>query len=130
MHAVFFCENCRKPVSLDAVECPHCGSRFTAVQCPRCSFVGKAKLFSGGCPQCGFLAPAASGPGDDAEPGVAKRRRAPSAAPRSGATANGRAGRPTRSRRHNGLPGWFYATASILLALVLVALVVIILRLK
>lgn len=126
-HAVFYCENCRKPVPLESIECPHCGSRFTAVQCPRCSFVGEARLFSGGCPQCGFLAPVEGGrpvvKGKPA-PDLPASRRADAAGTRMRA---GAAGRETRS---GGLPGWFYVLAAILLALVVLALGYILFKLK
>ena len=118
-HAVFFCENCAKPVPLDAEECPHCHSRFTAVQCPECSFVGEARLFSSGCPQCGFLSKGSEavsaqplGEGDfDLPPEVQEPT-------------------PRRSylRSKNRLPGWFYTVASILLLIVLIGLGVILFK--
>lgn len=42
-------------MSLRAERCPHCGRRFDAVKCPQCSFMGRADLFTDGCPSCGYL---------------------------------------------------------------------------
>ena len=35
--------------------CPHCGSSFIAVGCPKCGYEGKASEFGDGCPSCGYL---------------------------------------------------------------------------
>ncbi len=123
--AVFYCESCSRPVPLDAEICPHCGSRFTAVQCPKCSFVGEAPQFATGCPQCGYLAPevrrtrvrpapAASATGQ-APPAQTIRREQPP--------------RPKRGfRSQSRLPPWFYSFASLLLLLVLAGLIMLLLR--
>ena len=122
--ALFYCENCRKTVPLEAELCPHCGRRFTAVQCPQCSYVGKAYLFSDGCPQCGYLGPAAGrrGAGEaQAIGGIPTPSPAP-LRPKGGGRGRAAAGQT--------LPSWFYALASVLLVLVLVALVFVLLRMR
>ncbi len=48
----FICDYCGSRVNIDDTECENCGSGFTDVRCPRCNFVGNAKRFSDGCPQC------------------------------------------------------------------------------
>jgi hypothetical protein len=118
--ATFFCENCGKPVPLDAEECPHCGSRFTAVHCPKCSFVGKATLFTAGCPRCGFLSSAPTERNSRAEKREAPLGRREKGSLRLGACRGGT----------SHLPGWFYTVASILLLIALVGLFVIIIGLK
>ncbi len=126
-HTTFYCENCAKPVPLDAEECPHCGSRFTAVQCPQCSYIGKAKLFANGCPECGFLAP-------DGEPGpkfhvtyADEALEEPSA---GGAASSGEELKPIPAYRRSTsrLPGWFYSLASVLLLALLIGLLFLIFR--
>lgn len=108
-HSTFHCENCGKPVPLDAEECPHCGSRFIAVECPRCSYVGEPYRFTSGCPKCGY-----------SYEGPQQKVATPSST------------RPRRVNlgRKSSLPGWFYTVASIFLLLVLVGLAVIILNSK
>lgn len=127
MHATFYCENCGKPVPLDAEECPHCQSRFTAVQCPQCSFIGPSRLFSAGCPQCGYLSTSM------ASLGLRPPQRM-SQANAVAQTAEEKSELPpvTRSYRKssNRLPGWFYTLASITLLVALIALIVIALNLK
>jgi DNA-directed RNA polymerase subunit RPC12/RpoP len=121
--ATFFCDNCAKPVPLDAAECPHCGSRFTAVQCPQCSFVGKAELFSEGCPECGYLSPTTgSGP-------LTFARNSAAGAPRSTPQNAELKPLPAYRKSESHMPGWFYTLTSILLLAVLVVLMIIILRL-
>ena len=126
--ASFFCDNCGKPVPLDAQECPHCGSRFTAVQCPQCSFVGKGELFSEGCPECGYLSPTTG-----SEPLVF----APNAAPNVEAGARkatpqdgGLKPLPAYRKSTSRLPGWFYSLTSLLLLAVLVVLLILFFRLQ
>ncbi len=52
--ARFFCEHCGKEVKVNARVCNHCGSFFSAVRCPKCSFSGAGELFLHGCPRCGY----------------------------------------------------------------------------
>lgn len=52
--ARFFCEHCGKEVKVNARICTHCGSFFSAVRCPKCSFSGAGELFLHGCPRCGY----------------------------------------------------------------------------
>ncbi len=144
-HAVFFCENCGKPVPLDAEECPHCHSRFTAVQCPKCSFIGEGKLFASGCPRCGYLAQPydfeptsgvsrTSADGSGSATGPQNPKTGGQGAGGENATANEEQGTtaplPKYRRSSARLPGWFYTVASILLMIVLIILGVIILNLK
>ncbi len=65
----FFCENCGSHVSANAKKCPNCGKEFVAVRCPKCYFSGKQELFTGGCPVCGYSAPA-SGEAGETVPGA------------------------------------------------------------
>ncbi len=51
----YYCGNCSREVSANAVVCPYCGSSFTAVRCPRCGFEGKPAIFADGCPSCGYM---------------------------------------------------------------------------
>ena len=55
-NARFFCEQCGAEVRAGAQTCPSCGSRFTAVRCPRCGYEGAAPEFRDGCPVCGYAA--------------------------------------------------------------------------
>lgn len=50
----FFCEFCGSQVRAADRICPHCGSFFSKVRCPACGFQGDNKLFTKGCPVCGF----------------------------------------------------------------------------
>lgn len=128
MHATYYCENCGKPVPLDAEECPHCQSRFTAVQCPQCSFIGAARLFAAGCPRCGYLS---TGPTQQAPEPVQRTQQPDAKAP---ASQDAPEDAPSVVRQYrkstNRLPGWFYTVASIGLLAVLIALMVIALHLK
>jgi len=53
----FFCDNCGTEVAQNAKACARCGRFFASVRCPSCGFVGSDKVFSGGCPSCGYSAP-------------------------------------------------------------------------
>gem|GEM_PF-1745104 len=53
--ARYYCGNCSRDVSSNASVCPYCGSSFTAVRCPKCSYEGKPPEFKDGCPVCGYL---------------------------------------------------------------------------
>lgn len=131
--AAFYCENCGKPVPLDAEACPHCQSRFTAVQCPQCSFIGAARLFSAGCPQCGYLAPElARRQGGGGRPVPAGKAVGPEPGDKPRRNDTREASTVTRSYRKSSsrLPGWFYTVASIVLLAALVALGFIALHLK
>lgn len=127
-HAAFFCENCGKPVPLNAKECPHCGSRFTAVQCPECSYVGEARLFASGCPRCGYLAPQFA-PGAQSAQGSPAPSAGDSPAGQGEGTETREAVRSYR-RSSSRLPGWFYTVASIALLVILIALGVVVIHLK
>jgi predicted nucleic acid-binding Zn ribbon protein len=50
----FFCEFCKSQVPRDAGSCAVCGSKFSAVRCPKCGGAGSASAFSDGCPFCGY----------------------------------------------------------------------------
>lgn len=128
MQAAFYCENCGKPVPLDAEACPHCQSRFTAVQCPQCSFVGASRLFTAGCPRCGYLS---AGLAPRAAPPAQRIAQSEPVAQQSG-DADEDVPPVVRQYRKstNRLPGWFYTVASIGLLIALIALMVIVLHLK
>ncbi len=51
----YYCGNCSREVSANALVCPHCRSSFTAVRCPRCGFEDKPAMFADGCPSCGYM---------------------------------------------------------------------------
>ncbi|MDP3179404.1 MAG: zinc ribbon domain-containing protein [Spirochaetaceae bacterium] len=63
----YFCESCGAEVRADAKICPHCGSFFSSVKCPRCGHIGESADFRAGCPVCGY-ALAANPPPDDIKP--------------------------------------------------------------
>lgn len=52
--AKFFCENCGSEVPQKAKVCTKCGKFFSFTRCPRCFYTGDAKLFTHGCPECGY----------------------------------------------------------------------------
>jgi len=54
--ARFFCDNCGARVDRNTRCCPQCGCYFEFVRCPQCGFTGEEKLFSKGCPDCGYCA--------------------------------------------------------------------------
>jgi len=53
--ARYYCGNCSQEVSSNATSCPHCGSSFTGVKCPKCSYEGNPGEFRDGCPVCGYM---------------------------------------------------------------------------
>ena len=55
MKPLYYCGNCSREVSSNAAVCPYCGSSFTAVRCPKCSYEGKPLEFRDGCPSCGYM---------------------------------------------------------------------------
>lgn len=52
--AKFYCESCGYEVPQNARFCEHCGKFFTFVRCPSCYFTGESKIFTNGCPKCGY----------------------------------------------------------------------------
>ena len=100
----FYCADCGEPVPEKARKCTHCGSIFTAVRCPKCSFEGKGELFESGCPACGYLV---AGGGEV------------SASPRAQAAGH-------QSTR--GISPWFARIVGIVLLAVITMLVYLILR--
>ncbi|GHV80854.1 hypothetical protein AGMMS49944_26450 [Spirochaetia bacterium] len=58
MGARFICEHCGASVKRDSKSCPQCGRPFANVLCPVCGFEGAERLFSAGCPSCGYTAEA------------------------------------------------------------------------
>lgn len=55
MKARYYCGNCSREVSSNAAVCPYCGSSFSAVRCPKCSYEGRPAEFRDGCPTCGYM---------------------------------------------------------------------------
>jgi DNA-directed RNA polymerase subunit RPC12/RpoP len=53
--ARYYCGNCSREVSSNSSTCPYCGSSFTAVRCPKCSYEGRPAEFRDGCPACGYM---------------------------------------------------------------------------
>jgi len=111
--ARFFCEHCGKEVKASARVCTHCGSFFSAVRCPKCSFSGAGELFLHGCPRCGYAGGA--GDTDQIETAFEFSLDSPS------------------KRRNSGsgiqLPPWFYFVVIGVLGLSFVVLVLIYLNL-
>lgn len=101
--AKYYCEKCGAEVKRTASNCPSCGMPFSAVKCPRCSFVGEAGLFEDGCPSCGYTA---------ASFDTGKLRQAPQVAGRS------------REYPKKGAPGWFYWLLGGILIVLLVVFIV------
>jgi ribosomal protein L40E len=56
----FFCEFCKAEVPEDATSCSVCGSKFSAVRCPKCGNTGPKNTFTDGCPVCGYASKASS----------------------------------------------------------------------
>lgn len=52
--AKFYCESCGSEVPQNAKFCGTCGKFFTFVRCPNCQHTGDSKLFTNGCPNCGY----------------------------------------------------------------------------
>ena len=52
--AKFYCESCGSEVPQNAKFCGTCGKFFTFVRCPNCLFTGESKIFTNGCPKCGY----------------------------------------------------------------------------
>lgn len=52
--AKFYCESCGAEVPQNAKFCGTCGKFFTFVRCPNCYFSGDSKIFTNGCPKCGY----------------------------------------------------------------------------
>lgn len=52
--AKFFCEYCNSEVKDNSTYCQICGKYFISVKCPKCGQIGEQKLFSNGCPSCGY----------------------------------------------------------------------------
>jgi DNA-directed RNA polymerase subunit RPC12/RpoP len=100
--AVYYCGNCSRAVNAEAAVCPHCGSIFTSVRCPRCGFEGRAAAFRDGCPSCGYL--------------MSREERSRSV---SGAV----------KRTKAGMPGRFYRVSGIIL-LVLFAILIVLLLMR
>jgi len=57
METKFYCNKCRNEVAPNANQCPYCGERFNAVQCPVCKLIGTPDTFMRGCPSCGYVNP-------------------------------------------------------------------------
>ena len=126
MEKKFFCENCGHAVPGDADVCPHCGSSFRAVKCPKCGFTGKPDLFAAGCPICGYLSENLT-----AKYSVRQTGFEPAQKPKS-APIPTEVSLPTevyRKERKKALPDWFYPLAGLVLLGIIIALVVMYLKL-
>ena len=108
MGARFFCENCGAEVQRNSKTCPRCGQSFADILCPACGFTGEARLFSAGCPVCGYTA------GPVSESGNPKPAPAPS-------KPGGRSARPGKFAA-DAPPAWAYVLAILALACVFVLL--------
>lgn len=105
----FYCENCHREVRPSAKVCPHCGRFFTAVRCPTCSYVGEAREFVRGCPNCGYAADVSA-----AAEGFETFDLSPAG---------------VRPRARSGVPAWVYPLAAGIILLLFGGLVLIYLRL-
>jgi uncharacterized membrane protein YvbJ len=75
MGARFICEHCGAVVRRDSKSCPKCGRPFANILCPACGFEGEERLFSAGCPACGYTS---GNPGNaTAKAAVPKQRKRP-----------------------------------------------------
>lgn len=99
----FFCENCKREVSVRDKVCPGCGKFFSDVRCPKCGFTGRGSLFQAGCPKCGYLNPALQDI-EILEPGTFEIQ-------------------PAREPDRNSLPPWFFMAVTLGLAIILSVLV-------
>lgn len=52
--AKFYCESCGSEVPQNAKFCGTCGKFFTFTRCPQCLYTGESKIFTNGCPKCGY----------------------------------------------------------------------------
>jgi hypothetical protein len=103
----FFCENCKKEVSVRDKICPHCGKFFSDVRCPKCNFTGTGDLFYSGCPKCGYLNPAlmdgSGGNYGDIEI----------------VNLDAFESRPVISEKRKTVPAWFFLAVTLALAFIL-----------
>ncbi|TFG65226.1 MAG: hypothetical protein E4H36_00550 [Spirochaetales bacterium] len=112
MKKQFFCENCNRSVPKEALTCPHCGSSFQAVKCPKCGFTGNTDMFAAGCPICGYLSDS-----------FARRTVKP---------AESLTPQPSHipeTKRKKALPDWFYPVAGVILLGIIIAIVIMYLKL-
>ena len=55
MKARFYCDSCGAEVRGRSAKCPSCGKTFAAVRCPRCGYEGPPADFVRGCRLCGYM---------------------------------------------------------------------------
>lgn len=58
----YYCEHCGAEVKRNSKICPHCGSFFSSVKCPKCEYSGRVSEFDHGCPVCGYRERATAAP--------------------------------------------------------------------
>jgi predicted amidophosphoribosyltransferase len=109
----YYCEFCGSLVRLGDRICPHCGSFFSQVRCPVCSFEGESHLFRQGCPSCGF----ASKDQPEAKPTARPAAKAKAAAPRPGLEPAYTV-RPPAPKRQGGMPAWVLAVLVLLFVVI------------
>ena len=107
--AQFFCEECGTEVRMNASKCPSCGKNFSAVRCPKCSYVGQPGEFAKGCPNCGYSEEDVSTPSP--KPEGAK------------ASAQGPGREPGRSSSR-GLSSIFYTIVGFILLAAIILLII------
>ncbi len=95
----FFCEFCGAEVKQNDKICKKCGKFFASVKCPKCGKTGDSRLFSDGCPVCGYAVPPDT--------------------PFPARNAGRRQSAGDRAHRHSDdpLPLWVYAGAGLLCAI-------------
>ncbi|WP_369413689.1 zinc-ribbon domain-containing protein [Brucepastera parasyntrophica] len=69
--AKFFCESCGNEVKQNDKICSHCGRFFSSVKCPKCGLSGNSRMFTRGCPKCGY----AFGGGEEDKRGAVRARK-------------------------------------------------------
>ena len=53
MDTIFTCKQCKGRVLRDTMQCPHCGSWLSGIECGHCGYVGREDEFIGDhCPSC------------------------------------------------------------------------------
>lgn len=111
--AKFFCENCGAEVPQNAKFCSTCGKFFTFVRCPNCQYTGDAKIFTNGCPECGYAVKNKMGMSSGKSSGEAS-----SAPSFFGNPFSEKSGNRSNSG-DSSLPLWMYiATALVLIAVI------------
>jgi len=112
--AKFYCESCGYEVPQNAKFCEHCGKFFTFVRCPSCFFTGDSKLFTNGCPKCGYAVKRDYGKGNSSGTSTKKFFSLSDLFGSKTYTRN-------NSKAEDSLPVWIYIAVTVALAVVVFA---------